>query len=142
MVSRPQGWARQSTFKRGVSVPYALYKLIHLSGIFVLLTVVAMLVMPILRGGTRDDHPRRRILYVVHGVASFFVLLGGFGMLARLGIVSGGLPGWIIAKLAIWVLLTGAILLPYRSASTARLVMVAQPALAVVAAAIALYKPF
>jgi len=32
----------------------------------------------------------------------FLILLGGFGMLARLGL---GLPGWAIIKLLIWVAL-------------------------------------
>lgn len=123
-------------------MPYAVYKLVHLFGIFIVLTAMAATCMHVMRGGTRADNPHRRALGIAHGVAAFLILLGGFGMLARLGLVQGGLPGWIIAKLAIWALVSAAIMLPYRRAGAAGMVMTALPVLAVIAGAIALYKPF
>jgi hypothetical protein len=42
--------------------------------------------------GTREASPTRRLVSLAHGVALLLILTGGFGMLARLGIVSGGLP--------------------------------------------------
>jgi hypothetical protein len=122
-------------------MPYPIYKLIHLLGLFSLLITVAIACTHLLRGGTRADLPRRRALAVTHGVASFLVLLGGFGMLARLGIAHGGLPGWILLKLGIWLLLSGALALALRVTGAARAVLVGTPLLALLAAAIALYKP-
>lgn len=123
-------------------MPYPVYKLIHFLGIFVLLITLTMTSMHLLRGGTRADLPRRRALMVAHGIASFLILLGGFGMLARLQIVHLGLPGWIHAKLAIWLVLSGAVVVVLRAATAARIILLAAPLLAVLAAGIALYKPF
>lgn len=122
-------------------MPYPIYKLIHFLGIFVLLITLAVPSLHLLRGGTRTDLPGRRALAAVHGVAAFLILLGGFGMLARLGIVQGGLPGWILVKLAIWVALSAAFSVALRTSASARAVLVAAPLLALAAAAVALYKP-
>ena len=122
-------------------MPYNVYKLVHLLGVFVLLTTLAIASMHLLRGGTRADLPRRRALTITHGTASFLILLGGFGMLARLGIVQGGLPGWILLKLGIWVILSAALALALRATGGARAVLLGTPLLALLAAAIALYKP-
>lgn len=123
-------------------MPYAVYKLTHLLGIFVLLITLALPFMHMLRGGTRADFPRRRTLALTHGAASFLVLLGGFGMLARLGIVQGGLPNWILVKLTIWLVLSGALALALRTTAGARAVLVGAPLLALLAAGFAIYKPF
>ena len=78
----------------------------------------------------------------MNGLAVFFILLGGFGMLARIGVSHGTLPLWIWLKLSIWALLLGALWLVFRGARIARALLVAVPLFAVLAAAIALYKPF
>lgn len=123
-------------------MPYPVYKLIHLLGIFVLLITLALPCMHLLRGGRRGDFPRRRMLATVHGAASFLILLGGFGMLARLGIVESALPGWILVKLSIWLVLSAALALALRATAGARLVLVSAPLLALLAAASAIYKPW
>jgi hypothetical protein len=123
-------------------MPYPVYKLIHFAGIFLVLLALAAMSAHALRGGTRSNDPHRRALAIAHGVGGFLILLGGFGMLARLGIVQAGLPGWIWAKLTIWVVVGALMALAYRSRGLARLTLIAAPALAVLAAAVALYKPF
>lgn len=123
-------------------MPYQLYKLIHFLGIFMILIVLAAACMHVLRGGTRADNPHRRTIGIVHGIASFLILLGGFGMLARLGVLHGGLPGWIYAKLVIWLIASGSIALVYRGPDLARALLIALPLLAVLAGYFALYKPF
>ena len=123
-------------------ISYFVYKLIHFFGMFTLVVVLAAASMHVMRGGRRADNPYRRTFGIAHGIASFMILLGGFGMLARLGIVQGGLPGWVIAKLAIWALASGAIAFVYRGPGIARALLFSMPILVVIAAAIALYKPF
>ena len=123
-------------------MPYAAYKLMHYLGMFTMITVLAALGMHVLRGGSRADLPHRRSLSIVHGVAVALILTGGFGMLARLDIVQGGLPTWIYIKLVIWLALAGAIAFPFYGARYARALLVALPVLAAAAGATALYKPF
>lgn len=123
-------------------MPYQLYKLIHFLGIFMIMIVLTAACMHVLRGGTRTDNPHRRTIGIVHGIASFLILLGGFGMLARLDVMQGGLPGWIYAKLVIWLIASGSIALVYRGPDLARALLIALPLLGVLAGYFALYKPF
>jgi hypothetical protein len=123
-------------------MPYAVYKLMHFLGIFMLITALAVTSMHVLRGGTRADNPYRRVLGVTHGVAALFILTGGFGMLARMGAMHEALPNWIYVKLAIWVAFAAAMVVPYLGRRYARALLVAVPVLAVAAGATALYKPF
>jgi len=123
-------------------MPYVVYKLMHFLGIFMLITALAATSMHVLRGGSRTDNPYRRVLGITHGVAALLILTGGFGMLARLGVMHGALPNWIWAKLAIWVTLAAALVVPYLGRTYARVLLGAVPLLAVAAGAVALYKPF
>jgi len=123
-------------------MPYDVYKLMHFLGIFMLITALAATSMHVLRGGRRADNPNRRTLGIAHGVAALLILTGGFGMLARLGVMHGALPNWIYAKLAIWVALAAAMMVVYRGQRHARALLIVVPALAVAAGAVALYNPF
>ncbi len=123
-------------------MPYTVYKLVHLAGIFTMLVSYTLACAHARGAGAATDRKSRRGFAITHGVAMLLVLTGGFGMLARLGTVHGALPGWIIAKLAIWTLLAGAIALPHRSPQLARALPVLVSIAALAAAATAIYKPF
>jgi hypothetical protein len=123
-------------------MPYIPYKLLHFFGIFIMITALAVTCAHALRGGTRKDNPHRKAIGITHGVAALLILIGGFGMLARMGVAHGGLPGWVLVKLGIWVAFAAAMAIPYLGSGYARLVLVALPILGVVAGATALYKPF
>ena len=118
------------------------YKIIHLLGMFMLFTVLGGIALHSLNGGTKQSNVGRRLIAAMHGISLFIILLGGFGMLARLGLVQGMLPGWVLAKLAIWVLLPFLGLMAYRKPAVAKLLLVVMPLLGGVAGWIALYKPF
>lgn len=85
---------------------------------------------------------RRRAATAFHLAGVFLILLGGFGMLARLGIVQGtSWPGWVWAKVIIWGVLAIVAFLPRRFPRTAMPLLVLVPILAGVAAYMAIYKP-
>ena len=121
-------------------ISYQVYKLVHLLGMFMLFTVLGGIALHAINGGTKQSNVGRKLIAALHGVALFIILLGGFGMLARLGI-GGALPGWIIFKLGIWVALPFIGMLPYRKPATARWVLVIVPVLGILAGYMALYKP-
>ena len=115
----------------------AVYKTIHFLGVFALVTALTATLARAAQPGSAPD-PWRTRLGILHGVALFLVLLGGFGMLARLGM---GVTGWVGAKLLIWVAAGGLIALR-KSATAAAWGIVLVPLLAVLAGWIGYTKPF
>lgn len=130
-------------------ISYGVYRLIHFLGIFLLLTALGGALMRGMMGtvattalatdGGAADRRMRRLIALSHGLAMLLILVGGFGMLARLDV---GMPGWIYGKLAVWLALGAMLALARRMAGRARTLWFAVPALAFVAAWIAYTKPF
>lgn len=84
-------------------ISYSVYKIIHLIGVLMVFLALGGVATHTINGGSKI-HSWRRPIAFTHGVGLLLSLVGGFGLLARLGIVHGGLPGWVLAKLGIWVL--------------------------------------
>lgn len=123
-------------------ISYLGYKLIHLLGVIALFLALGGLTFHAVSGGTRSG-ASRKLVAITHGVALFLVILGGFGLLARIGVTHGtSWPGWVWTKLAIWLLLGAALALPYRKPELAKPLWFILPLLGGVAAYMALYKPF
>ncbi len=114
-------------------ISYDVYRLVHFAGIFLLFLSFGGLLVHVRNGGDLAGNPSRRLIAAGHGVALFLILLGGFGMLARLGITAG-LPGWIHVKLTLWALFAVAIALPYRFPRAATAMWFALPVLALLSA--------
>lgn len=112
---------------------YAVYKMIHFVGLaLALFSLGAASGASILAGGRPDKG--RRLFAIGHGLGMFLILLGGFGMLARLKI-HWPWPDFIILKLAIWGLLAAWIGVSFRiSAKNPILALIAPVALASFAA--------
>ncbi len=125
-------------------ISYTTYKIVHYLGLFVLVVAVAAALGRLAaRPQATDRDPWARRLAVVNALALFFVLLGGFGMLARLDVTTGlTLPGWIWAKLAIWTALGGVVAVARRRREWSAPLLVLVPVLAMLAGSIALTKPF
>lgn len=82
-------------------IPYPVYKIIHLVGVLMVFLAIGAVALSALQGLGKSYQGRKMIL-ITHGIGLFLSLLGGFGLLARLGMAHDGLPGWIHAKLVIW----------------------------------------
>ena len=123
-------------------MPYEAYKVLHLLGILLLFVALGGVALHAWNGGTKHDNQGRKAAAAMHGLGLFLILLAGFGMLARLGIMQGGLPGWVWAKLVLWLLVGGLFLMPYRRPGSAKPVFLLLPLLGALAAVLAIYKPF
>jgi hypothetical protein len=122
-------------------ISLGVYRLLHIFGILLVFLALGGLALHAANGGTKSTNRARALVAATHGLGLFIILLGGFGMLARLGIGHAGFPGWVWGKLAIWVVLGGLFMLPYRFPALARPVWILVPVLGILAAYMALYKP-
>lgn len=94
-----------------------------------------------LRGGDdREIKPLRRVVMIGHGVAMLIVFVAGFGLMARLGIMSGW-PTWIYIKLALWLLLGVAVVLVRRVPEMGRVWLFLLPLVGAAAAWVAFTHP-
>jgi hypothetical protein len=123
--------------------PRDFYEILHIIGIAMLFLAIGGVAVHAANGGSKAGSSTRPIVGTVHGVGVLLILVGGFGMLARMGFQHGAsFPGWLIGKMVIWFVLSGIALLPYRRPALARPFLVLLPLLAGAAAYLALYKPF
>jgi hypothetical protein len=125
-------------------IPYATYKLIHLLGVLlVFLSLGGRVQQAAAAGGVTGRGSATRLVSVTHGLGLFLVLLGGFGLMARLGITHGlSWPGWIWVKVGVWVTLGAALALPLRFPALARPLWLILPLLGATAVYMAVFKPF
>ena len=118
------------------------YNLVHIIGLVLLMVALGGIALAADVSGGRSPMVSRRWAAVFHGLGAFLILLGGFGMLARLGIVAGSSwPGWVWVKMGVWVTLGVAAFLPRRYPRTARPLLLLLPVLGGLAAYMAIYKP-
>jgi hypothetical protein len=122
---------------------YTSYKLMHLLGLFAVMVALAGIAAHAAAGHGKEENRSYKTLLFLHGLGALLALTGGFGLLARLNLSGPGLlPGWIWAKLTLWVLLGGLIALPYRRPAMARTLLFLLPVLGFLGAVLANYKPF
>jgi len=122
---------------------FTIYKLMHLLGLFALMVALAGMAAHAASGHTKEENKSYKILLFLHGLGALLALTGGFGLLARLELESAGLlPGWIWAKLVLWIVLGGLVAMPYRKPPFARFLLFLLPLLGFLGAVLANYKPF
>jgi hypothetical protein len=121
---------------------HPLYNVVHIVGIVLLMSALGGAAVYGMTGAPPESRRVRRLLAVLHGSGAFLILLGGFGMLARLGVMHGaGFPGWVWVKLVVWAILAVALVAPYRRPALAKPLLLALPILGGLAAYMAIYKP-
>jgi hypothetical protein len=121
-------------------ISYQVYKLIHLLGIFFVIASLGGMTLHMINGGSRD-YRARKWAALFHGIGLFLVLLGGFGLMARIGVAHAGWPLWIWGKLIIWLVLGALPALVYRKKSLAKLFWILTFLFAMASAYMAIYKP-
>ena len=118
-----------------------IYKIIHLLGVMMVFLAFGGIITHVANGGMKQ-HGFRKTVAITHGIGLVLSLVGGFGLLARLGIVSGGLPGWVWVKLAIWTVFAAMIGVVVRKPALAKPLWLVLLALGAFAAYLAGSKPF
>lgn len=120
--------------------PYEFYKIMHLTGLILIFSgLVGLLTLKM--AGAAIEGKVKSLVFIGHGVGMLLTLTGGFGLLARLGMVRE-MPNWVYAKIFIWLVFGGAIALVKRKGELGSKLFLAMVAVFISAAYIAIYKPF
>lgn len=117
---------------------YEFYKWVHMLGIFCLFASLAA-IWGLHYPNRATDKKERRPLALIHGFGMVFVLISGFGMLARLHL---GMQGWVYGKLLIWVAMGGTIALARRKPKLGIKLICGWVVLGALAAYLGIFKPF
>lgn len=120
---------------------YTFYKILHITAIITIFAALGGACLHAMNGGSREGSSGRGMINALHGIGLFVALVGGFGLLARMGMATGW-PGWVYAKLVIWLVVGGLLVLPYRKPEFAKPLLLSLPVLGLAAAWLAIAKPF
>lgn len=116
------------------------YKLLHVAGVVFLFAALGGSVLSHRDGAA--GAAAKKLTGITHGIALLLLAVTGFGALAKLGLTSVGFPGWVWAKLVLWVILGAAPFVLRKKPALAGLFWWLLPILGIAAAWLALYKPF
>lgn len=119
---------------------YEFYKVIHLLGLMTLFFSFGGILVASFAGVTLNGKAKTMAM-VTHGVGLLLIIVSGFGLAARLGFMAQ-LPGWVQAKIGIWVLLGAGVALAKRKGSIGWPVAILLLGLGMTAAYLAVNKPF
>ena len=115
---------------------YNVYKIIHIVGlVLVFLGIGAVLL------GARDSGRPPRSAAALHGIGLLVMLVGGFGMMARLEIEFPW-PVWLFGKLGVWIVLAIMPVLARRGVARGAVGVLLAIGLVAASAWLAIYKPF
>lgn len=113
---------------------YEFYKVLH---VYSVLAVVIGVTLSFFTEASKK-------VKIINGIASFLILVAGMGLLARIGIKHGaGFPGWVIAKMILWLILAvGGPVLAKRLVEKRQIGYGALMVVVALAVFTAVYKPF
>ena len=114
-----------------------IYRLIHLVGVLMVFLAFGGLIGRSLLGV--DGAKLKKLAGITSGVGLILVLLGGFGLLAKL---KYGFPGWAIVKLVVWIAFGGLIAVANRKPALAKGLWWGVLVLGLIAVSMVLWKPF
>jgi hypothetical protein len=121
-------------------MPYEFYKVMHIAGVFLILSgVIGMIAVKMIVEKIPDRS--RRLFFLMHGFGMLLSLVGGFGLAARLGYVSQ-LPQWIWVKLCLWLFFGAAIAIAKRKGQIGGPLVMLCIGLAIFGSWLAVNKPF
>src|SRR5689334_20333237 len=111
--------------------PRDFYEILHIIGIAMVFMSIGGVAVHAANGGTKVTLDTRKLVATMHVTGIFFILVAGFGMLARMGFQHcTNFPGWLWVKIMVWLILGGVTMLPYRWPALARPALLLLPLLA------------
>lgn len=120
------------------------YKIVHLVGLMLLFGALGGLAVLGGAGVTGDRaKPFKGVLNAFHGLGLLLLVVGGFGLLAKLGVAKpADWGGWVHAKMVMWLVFGAAIVPLKRKPELARIWLLLFVVLGGITAWLGVSKPF
>lgn len=118
---------------------YEFYKVLHIFSVLLVFTSLAGTLAANMAASSLPKNLRAP-LAILHGIGITTLLVSGFGLAARLGLMTG-LPIWVWAKVTIWLIMGASIALAKRKAAWGLPLLYAWLLLGGLAASFAILKP-
>ncbi len=115
-------------------------RVLHFFGLIMVFLALGGALVHAINGGTRE-HAWKKQLSIMHGIGLVLVLVAGIGLTHALG-MKGGWPGWVWAKIVVWLALGGITVPIIRRPELARSLWWAVLALGLLGVGLAVAKPF
>lgn len=115
---------------------HQLYGIIHITGIFMVFLAYGGLIVRSAIGSENKDI--RRMGAITSGIGLILILIGGFGLQARLNY---GWPLWILVKISVWFILGFLLVLINRKPQLSQILWWSTIILGLVALLMAVLKP-
>ena len=116
---------------------YEFYKILHVVGV---LMVFASIGATLVKASLKDTSSTfKKEIGITHGVGLLLALVAGFGIIAKLGLAFNG---WVIAKILIWLFFGGVTAIATRKPELAKPLWFISILIGILAAYLAIYKPF
>lgn len=115
------------------------YKILHIAGVVWAFAAIGAVAIHAKNGGDKASNTSRGLVGASHGIALLLIVVSGFGMIAKYGY---GFPGWVVAKIGLWLVIGGLLVVPYKAPQSAKAVWMLIPILGAIATWLALAKPF
>ncbi|HSR69312.1 MAG TPA: hypothetical protein VLU25_15350 [Acidobacteriota bacterium] len=119
---------------------YLFYKFLHLIGIVMIMVSMGGLVVVHALGGQKAP-AYRRLALITNGIGLLIALVAGFGLIAKLGYPMPW-PGWVFAKIVIWIGFALLTVWARRSPDSGNLIWWTSVIVGALAAYLAIFKPF
>ncbi len=123
-------------------MPLPFYTVLHVTGVILLFFGTGALVMLALLDAAEDQKKAAKKLgSIVHGFGLLCLLVGGFGLLARLGI-KWPWPAWTFVKVGLWFFFGASTVLIKKTPHLAKVWFFVLPLIGLSAVFLGVYKPF
>ena len=126
--------------KRGPMISYLVYKILHFSGLFLMLTSLGAIASHRLQGGNKTNFKNRKFFSMLHGIGLLVSFVAGFGLMARAGYSFSS--GWPYVKMICWLIAGMYPVVFYRQKTPSKLPYMGLLAVLLVAILTVEYKPF
>ncbi len=117
---------------------YTFYKILHFSGLFLMLMSLGAIASHRLQGGSKENFKNRKFFSAFHGIGLLLSFVAGFGLMAR-----GGFQftmGWPYIKILIWLILGMYPVIFYKQNPSSKLPLLSLMALVLLAILTVEYK--